>query len=148
MTQRPLATVGALVFDPLGNGLCVRTAKWRGTWGVPGGKIEHGEPILGAVIRELLEETGLAIEDVRWAPTLEAVNDHAFHVPAHFILLNMTARCGGGTVELNDEADAFVWLPPHVALVTLDLNEPTRQLVRWVLRQGPYGAPVEDRTSS
>ena len=143
-TQRPLATVGALVLDPSGNGLFIRTHKWRGTWGVPGGKIEYGEPILHAVQRELMEETGLQVQDVRWAPTLEAVNDAAFHKPAHFVLLNMTARCTETAVTLNDEADSSAWLPLRDALATLDLNEPTRKLVRFVLRSGAYGAPVEN----
>ena len=38
MTQQfPLATVGALVTNPEGKVLIVRTRKWRGSWGVPGG---------------------------------------------------------------------------------------------------------------
>ena len=147
-TQRPLATVGALVLDPSGNGLFIHTHKWRDTWGVPGGKIEYGEPILAAVHRELKEETGLEIHDVRWAPTLEAVNDAAFHKPAHFVLLNMTARCTETHVQLNDEADASAWLPLRDALATLDLNEPTRKLVRHVLRNGAYGALVENSVTA
>jgi len=139
---RPLATVGALVLNPEGAGLFVRTRKWRGAWGVPGGKIEAGETMLDAVVREFSEETGLVIGDVRWAPTLEAVRHPEFHVPAHFVLLNMTARIEGGDVELNDEADAYVWLPLRDALTSLRLNEPTRALVRHVLRAGPYGPPV------
>jgi len=140
--DRPLATVGALVLNPEGAGLFVRTVKWRGSWGVPGGKIEPGEAMLDAVVRELREETGLEVRDVRWAPTLEAVRHPEFHVPAHFVLLNMTARCDDDAVTLNDEADAYAWLPLREALTTLPLNEPTRALVRHVLRTGPYGPPV------
>ena len=140
---RPLATVGALVLDPRGRGLFVRTAKWRDTWGVPGGKIDPGEAILDAVVRELQEETALAVRDVRWAPTLEAVRSPAFFTDAHFVLLNMTARTDDPTpLTLNDEAQEACWWPPREALLHLDLNAPTRALVRHVLAHGATGPHV------
>ncbi|MDR9392354.1 MAG: NUDIX domain-containing protein [Trueperaceae bacterium] len=140
---RPLATVGALVLDPQGRGLFVRTAKWRDTWGVPGGKIEPGEAILDAVLRELFEETALVVRDVRWAPTLEAVRSPAFFTDAHFVLLNMTARTDDPSpLALNDEAQEAGWWPPRDALLHLDLNAPTRALVRHVLAHGAGGPSV------
>jgi 8-oxo-dGTP diphosphatase len=30
-----------------------------GEWSIPGGRVEHGEPLAAAVLRELAEETGL-----------------------------------------------------------------------------------------
>jgi ADP-ribose pyrophosphatase YjhB (NUDIX family) len=140
---RPLTTVGALVLDAHGRGLFVRTRKWRGSWGVPGGKVDAGETLLAAVLRELREETGLTVSDVRWAPTLEAIDHPQFHRPSHFVLLNFTAR-GDGEVRLNDEADAFAWLPLHRALGELDLNRPTRELVLHVLEHGPFGPPLRE----
>ncbi|WP_160315340.1 NUDIX domain-containing protein, partial [Limnoraphis robusta] len=41
--QFPLSTVGALVVNYRGQVLIVKTTKWRGTWGVRGGKVEWGE---------------------------------------------------------------------------------------------------------
>ncbi len=41
----------------------------RGWWVAPGGKMEHGETIKEAVVREFREETGLSIKD----PELRAV---------------------------------------------------------------------------
>jgi ADP-ribose pyrophosphatase YjhB (NUDIX family) len=59
--------VGAVVFDRLGRLLLVERANEpnRGLWSLPGGRVEAGEPIEDAVIREAAEETGLIVEIVR-----------------------------------------------------------------------------------
>lgn len=145
--SRPLATVGALVLDEHGRGLFVRTAKWSGLWGVPGGKIERGETLLEALLREFREETSLTLSDVRWAPTLEAVDHPEFIHPSHFVLLNFTARASGDVI-LDDEADAHTWLPLRRALTDLDLNRPTRELVLHVLEHGASGPPLQERAGA
>ncbi|MEX2502321.1 MAG: NUDIX domain-containing protein [Trueperaceae bacterium] len=138
------ATVGALLVDPAGRSLFVRTAKWRGRWGVPGGKIEPGETIADAVRREVHEETGLAAFDLRWAPTLQAVRSPAFAHDAHFVLLNLVARSDGGAVRLNHEASEARWCRPVDALLGLDLNRPTRALVLHYLSHGHAGPAVRE----
>ena len=55
----PIPTVGALIRDDSGRMLLFKTAKWSGMWGIPGGKIEWGEPSEEALRREVREETGL-----------------------------------------------------------------------------------------
>lgn len=139
---RPVATVGALLVGPSSRALFVRTRKWRDTWGVPGGKIDPGEAMLDALRREVREETGLVVRDVRWAPTLEAVRSPEFARDAHFVLLNFVARVDAEEVALNEEAQAHAWLRPRAALRALDLNPPTRALVRHYLAHGHGGAAL------
>ena len=99
-------------------------------WGVPGGKIGDGETMRGALEREFLEETGLTLTGVYWAPVQEAVYPSEFYKPAHFILLNFIATTESEAVTLNEEAEAYAWVSPERAL-TYDLNAPTRTLIEF-----------------
>ena len=125
----PIPTVGALVFRDDGRMLLVRTAKWSGKWGIPGGKIEWEETAEKALRREMLEETGLQIRDIRFVMVQDAVNPPEFYRPAHFLLLNYTCVAEPGQeVRLNSEAQDFRWLTRAEA-EALDLNIPTRLLL-------------------
>jgi phosphoglycolate phosphatase-like HAD superfamily hydrolase/8-oxo-dGTP pyrophosphatase MutT (NUDIX family) len=123
--SHPVSTVGALIHDGNGRVLMIRTHKWSGKWGIPGGKIKRGEPSLVALHREVLEETALLIDDVRFALVQDSIDSPEFMRPEHFILLNYTARARTTEVRLNHEAEEFLWLPPAEAL-SFDLNHPTR----------------------
>ena len=124
----PLVTVGALIVGPGGRLLLIRTHKWGDRWGVPGGKVDWGESLLEAVHREVREETGLSLSEVRWGPLQEAVLHPQFHRPAHFVLVNVVARTADERVTLNDEAQEWAWCTVAEA-AALDLNEPTVRLL-------------------
>jgi phosphoglycolate phosphatase len=134
MKGNPVVTVGAIIERPDGKILLVRTHKWLNLLGVPGGKIEYGETQEAALAREILEETGLVIYDVRFVIVQESVDSPEFYRPSHMVLLNYACRVDAtDALVLNDEAEAFLWATPSEAL-TLDLNSPTRQLVEAWLR--------------
>jgi ADP-ribose pyrophosphatase YjhB (NUDIX family) len=61
------------------------------SWSLPGGKLEDGETLAGALVREMKEETGLDVEPGR----LLYVCDH---LPAGVVHMTFEARRTGGTV--------------------------------------------------
>ena len=132
----PIVTVGGLIFDPQGRVLLIRTHKWGDRHGIPGGKIEPGESMAQALVRELKEETGLEVSDVRFVTAIDSVYSPEFYKPIHMVLLNFTCRSAGGPVTLNEEAQAYVWVTPAEAL-TYELNAPTRQLIEQVIEETP-----------
>lgn len=63
--MRPLfqVFVAAVIFDKHSNILLVKSTYKRAfPWGVPGGSLEYGEIPDVAVVREILEETGLTVD--------------------------------------------------------------------------------------
>jgi len=125
----PIVTVGALILNDSRQALLVRTQKWSGMWGIPGGKVKIGETLEEALRREIKEETNLDIDDIRWALAQDCIHSREFYRDAHFVLLNYTCRCHGApNVVLNDEAQEYRWLPLTEA-GNLSLNQPTRILL-------------------
>ncbi len=135
MQRYPIPTVAALVRGPLGRVLIARTTKWKGLWGVPGGKIEWGEGLEAALKREFREEVGLNLSNIRFAMLQESVLDEGFHKPMHFIFANYFADSDSEEVVPNEEIAEWAWVEAQRAL-EYPLNTYTRLLVEEYLRQG------------
>jgi phosphoglycolate phosphatase-like HAD superfamily hydrolase/ADP-ribose pyrophosphatase YjhB (NUDIX family) len=135
-SRRPVVTVGAAVFDADGRVLMLRTHKWSGKWGIPGGKMEFGEPAEEALRRELREETQLMVDDIRFVLVQDCIRSPEFYRDDHFVLLNYRCRAiAVDGVRLNGEAQEFRWVRPEEAL-GMDLNGPTRVLLEEIRNRG------------
>jgi len=87
--------VAGVVFDARGRVLLLRHRFWpEGSWGLPGGYAHRREVLADALARELREETGYRIEDVR---LLQAVSGYRLRIEVVF-----TARLAGGTFKLDE----------------------------------------------
>jgi phosphoglycolate phosphatase-like HAD superfamily hydrolase/ADP-ribose pyrophosphatase YjhB (NUDIX family) len=131
----PLATVGALIFNSKNEALMIRTHKWSGKWGIPGGKIKWGETSEVALRREILEETGLKISGIKFILVQDCIHSKEFYRDAHFVLLNYVCRAVSKNprVTLNDEGREFRWLKLKDAK-KLKLNKPTKILIEAVFK--------------
>jgi nucleoside triphosphatase len=117
----PEPTVGIFIFKNDGKLLLLHSHKWPGRYTVPGGHVELGERLEQAAHREAREETGLEIRDLRFLCWQEFVYDPAFWKPRHFIFFDYACRVDSSDVQLNDEAEEFIWVEPEKALdLTLD----------------------------
>jgi 8-oxo-dGTP diphosphatase len=106
----PEVCVGAIVVDE-DDLLLIRRGRGaaQGEWSVPGGRVDAGELLAEAVVRELLEETGLegVCEDlVGWAERIDADAAH------HYVILDfrVTLLERGEPVAGDDAAEA-AWVP-------------------------------------
>ncbi len=130
----PEPTVGALIFDPAGRLFLMQSHKWAGKYVVPGGHVELGETLEAALRREVAEETGLTIHDIRFVGVQEFIYDPAFWQPRHFIFFDYACRTDQTEVRLNDEAEAYVWATVDEAL-RLPMDPYTEKAIRTCLAQ-------------
>jgi 8-oxo-dGTP diphosphatase len=111
---RPYLAVSAAIFRD-GRVLIVRRgrAPAQGLYTLPGGGVELGETLEAAVIREVREETALAIAPVELVGFRQAIaRDAAGRVERHFVILPFAARWIAGEVLLNEELEEARWLAP------------------------------------
>ncbi len=114
--RRRVPCVGAVVHDARGRLLLVRRANppARGLWSVPGGRVEPGEDDGTAVVREVAEETGLAVTPVRLVGSvLRDAPDGSVYVIADYL-----CEVTGGTLAAGDDAADAGWFDA-AALETL-----------------------------
>jgi ADP-ribose pyrophosphatase YjhB (NUDIX family) len=106
--------VSAAIFRD-GRVLIVRRARppAHGLYTLPGGGVELGETLEQAIIREVREETGLAITPLALVGFREAVaRDAAGRVERHFVILPFAARWIAGQVALSEELAEAHWRKP------------------------------------
>jgi len=129
----PEPTVGALIFNPAGKILLIKSHKWRNKYVIPGGHIELGEKIEEALKREVKEETGLDIYDIKFICFQEFIFDEAFWKKRHFIFLDFACKTDSTEVKLNSEGQEFVWVTLDEAL-KLDIEPYTRKTIEEYLK--------------
>ncbi|WP_137680317.1 NUDIX hydrolase [Aurantiacibacter suaedae] len=110
-SERPVAATIAVVVRA-GQVLLVRRANRpdAGRWGFPGGKIEAGETIEQAAIRELYEETAIRGEALQTFTAVD-VFDHAEDgtLRRHFVLIAVLCRWLAGEPLAGDDALEAEW---------------------------------------
>jgi nucleoside triphosphatase len=136
MTEQmyPEPTVGVFVFNPADELLLLKSHKWPDRYVVPGGHVELGERIEEAVLRETKEETGLAVFDLEFIVFQEFIYDPSFWKPRHFIFFDYACKTESTEVQLNDEAEAHIWVPLEATL-QLPLDTYTRVCIEKLLER-------------
>jgi nucleoside triphosphatase len=110
MNKYPEPTVSAVIFNPAGKILLCKSHKWGNKYVIPGGHIELGEKMEEALKREILEETGLNIYDIKLVSLKESIYSDKFHEKRHFIFIDYICKTDSTNVSLNDEAEEYEWV--------------------------------------
>jgi mutator protein MutT len=104
-------SVKALIQNPDGRYLFIRRAPSSkanaGKWDLPGGKADPGETVDKALMREVLEETGLSVTIAGVAGAAESESPES-----KIAYLIFHAHTEISDVSLSGEHDAFQWLAP------------------------------------
>jgi nucleoside triphosphatase len=132
----PEPTVRILIFNPNGEILLLKSHKWPDQYVVPGGHVELGEQLEKTVIRETLEETGLHVHDLHFLFWQEFIYDPAFWKRRHFMFFNFACRVESQAVQLNDEAEDYIWVSPEKAF-DLPLDTYTRNALLEYIKTSP-----------
>lgn len=86
----------------------------KGLYTFPGGRVEIGETLAEAAIRELMEETGVSAEVVGFVDHVEHVaRDAAGTVVFHAVICAFAARWIAGEPRSSDEIGRTVWARPE-----------------------------------
>lgn len=126
MGKRPYVGVAAIVIKDgkvlLGKR---KNSHGSGTWQFPGGHLEFNETIEDCARREVLEETGIIIKNIRFGPY---TNDIFEKEHKHYITLFIIAEYDSGVLELKEpeKCDQWGWFewaalpsPPFLPIINL-----------------------------
>ena len=129
--ETPLVGVGAVILE---QGLVVlvkrRFPPLAGEWSLPGGRLEVGETLQEAVVREAREETGLFIEPADLLGVYDRlVRDDTGRVLYHYVLIDFLCRRLAGELRAGGDADDAHWFSQE-EIGQISLVEDTAEVIR------------------
>ena len=108
----------AIVFDK-DNNIAMLHATNKNYHKLPGGGVEKGEDIIKALRREMLEEIGCEINDIKELGIIEEYrNQFSLHQLSYCFIANLDGEKGTPHLEEDEKADGFetVWLNIDTAI--------------------------------
>ncbi|KPP83252.1 MAG: Nudix hydrolase family protein [Oceanicaulis sp. HLUCCA04] len=120
----PKLAVGGVVWRG-GDVLLIRRAKepWKGQWSIPGGKVDFGEKLEAALMREILEETGIRARLRGFVGAFESITAHG-----HYVMIDYACEWEAGEPAAADDALDAAFFPFAQAMDKVSWDE-TRNVI-------------------
>ena len=128
--ERPIAGVGVVVFRNEEVLLVKRKkAPYKGQWSIPGGKQRLGETVTQAARRELMEETGVEVNELTLIDVIDImVPDKEGKILYHYIVADYRAHWLSGECSARDDALDVQWFNLN-KLGSISLLGKTRKII-------------------
>lgn len=111
--------------------LLVKTHKWGGRYSMVGGKVRRNERLEQALEREIREETNLQARSRRHLVTFDQIKNSGYYrSEIHHMFVDFIVQVHSKKVQLNEEAQDYIWIPAEAALVELDLEPNARHTLQ------------------
>lgn len=109
--MRAVAAASALV-EKEGAVLLVKRGRMpaKGRWALPGGAVRWGEPIRDAVVREVLEETGVLIEVGQVLDVVDVIYREGGEVLYHYVVVCFAGKYLRGDLKPGTDAEDARWV--------------------------------------
>jgi 8-oxo-dGTP diphosphatase len=127
----PIIGVGAVIWNADNHFVLIRRGKEPrlGEWSIPGGRLEWGEGLKEALLREVLEETGLTVEIETLIDVVDSITrDPSGAILRHYVLVDFTTRHVSGTLKAGSDAAEARWVP-YGAIGEYALWTATRRII-------------------
>jgi ADP-ribose pyrophosphatase YjhB (NUDIX family) len=142
--DRPSVGVGAVLIHD-GKVLLIRRGKepLRGRWVVPGGTVEVGETLEVALVREVLEETGLLVRPLELVTAFDRIERNGDSVLYHYVIVDYLCEYVSGELRAGSDAEAAAFATPD-ELAGYDLPEKALEVVRDGFRRALAKPPRQE----
>jgi len=140
--ERPAVGVGAVLVHE-GRVLLIRRGKepLRGRWVVPGGTVEVGETLQEALVREIVEETGLVVRPREVVAVFDRIERDGEGVRYHYVIIDYLCEYVSGTPRAASDAEDVAFVSPD-ELPAYQLPEKALEVVLDAFRR-VQGDPVQ-----
>lgn len=126
------------------NGLYIMQKSSDGEYKIPGGGVEKGENLIDALIREVLEETGLTVirESIKEIGEVQEIRRDSFDASckyiahSYFYFCDVEADCQDTQMTANEIAKGYI--PVWEELDTIIANNERVQKEFWTIRDTEF----------